>query len=124
MNQQRQTQRGTGESGAQTAQLQQTLMENGRKAMRQFFGLPIQQTLQFQRSAAELLMNGMEAQRWAQDRGVKLTRETMDNYLQTLDSVAQNGRGHPVDTDEGDARTVVPCELVEQTHGRETSPSV
>ena len=90
MNQQRQTQRGAGESGAQTAQLQQTLMENGRKAMRQFFGLPIQQTLQFQRSAAELLMNGMEAQRWAQDQGVKLTRETMDNYLQTLDSVAQN----------------------------------
>lgn len=90
MSQQRQTQRGSGESNAQTAQLQQTLMENGRKAMRQFFEFPLQQTLQFQRSAAELFVNGMEAQQWAQDRGVELTKESMANYLQTLDSFAQN----------------------------------
>jgi len=90
MSQQQQTQQGTGETGAQTAQLQQTLMENGRKAMRQFFELPIQQTLQFQRSAVELFVNSMEAQQLAQDRRMELTRETMHNYLRTLDSVAQN----------------------------------
>ena len=90
MSQQRQTQRETGESSEQTEELQRTLMENGRKAMRQFVELPLQQSLQFQRSAAELFVNGLEAQKWAQERGIELTKNTMGNYLQTLDDVTQN----------------------------------
>jgi len=90
MSQQRQTQRETGESNDETEELQRTLMENGRKAMRQFVELPLQQSLQFQRSAAELFVNGLEAQKWAQERGIELTKNTMGNYLQTLDDVTQN----------------------------------
>jgi hypothetical protein len=90
MSQQPQTARGSGESSEQTAEFQRTLMENGRKAMRQFFELPLQQGLEFQRSAAELFMNGLEAQNWAQRRGIELTKDTMGNYLQSLDNVVQN----------------------------------
>lgn len=90
MSQQRQTQRETGDSNDETEELQRSLMENGRKAMRQFVELPLQQSLQFQRSAAELFVNGLEAQKWAQERGIELTKNTMGNYLQTLDNVTQN----------------------------------
>jgi hypothetical protein len=86
MNQQRQTQQGPDESGGETTRIQQTMVENGRLAMRQFVELP----LQFQRSAAELFMNGLETQKWAQERGIELTRDTVGSYLETLDSVVQN----------------------------------
>lgn len=50
---------------------------------------PLEQTVRFQKGAAELFLNGLRLTTRAQNRGMELTTSLFDNYIQTLEQATR-----------------------------------
>jgi hypothetical protein len=58
--------------------------------MQEAFEFPFSQTMQFQKSAMQLFLNGLEMQEAVQRRGLAFTRQAMDNYFGTMEETASD----------------------------------
>lgn len=70
--------------------MQQNTLENSQQALQQAVELPLEQTVQFQKNATELFLNGLEIGSWAQDQGLELTRDAFSTYIDTMESAVEN----------------------------------
>lgn len=50
----------------------------------------MEQTLRLQRNATEMFMNGMEMGYCAQNQGIDLTRNLLQNYIDTVDDAVRS----------------------------------
>ena len=64
---------------------QQNTTQDSQRALQQAFEAPMEQTLQVQKSAAQMFMNSMELGYWAQNQGLDLTRNLFQNYIDTVE---------------------------------------
>jgi hypothetical protein len=53
------------------------------------FEFPMDQAVRMQRTFAELVLNSLTMGDWLQSRGVELTKQGFDNYIQTLEATSQ-----------------------------------
>ena len=70
--------------------MQQNALGIGQEALNQAVEIPLKQSIEFQKSAGNLFLNGLEMSSWLGDRSAELTREALDTYFQTVDSAAEN----------------------------------
>lgn len=75
---------------SKTLEMQQNTIENGQRALRQAVEFPLEQTVQFQKSAAELFLNGLEIGTWAQRRGMDMTSDAVRSYISTVENTFQD----------------------------------
>lgn len=69
---------------------QQGSSDAGQQFLQQALEVPMEQTIQFQRNAAQILLNGLEMTSWAQSRGMDLTKDMMSTYLDTLEETSRD----------------------------------
>lgn len=74
-------------------------MQQGEWTFEQAMMMPFEQTVQFQRTAAQLFLNGLQLQDSVQRRWTEMTRSLFHNYLDTVDRVSR-------DTEQGVHRQV------------------
>lgn len=67
----------------------ETSTDTDQRAMQQAIKYPIEQTVQFQKGAGQLFLNGLELTNWAQSRGFQMTKQLFDNYISTLEDTAR-----------------------------------
>ena len=63
---------------------------DSQQALQQAFEAPMEQSLQMQKSAAEMFMNSMEMGYWAQNQGIDLTRNLFQNYIDTVEDAVRS----------------------------------
>ncbi|MHB9286515.1 hypothetical protein ACKVMT_05690 [Halobacteriales archaeon Cl-PHB] len=78
------------------AQNQQT-MQDGQQPLQQAIEYPMRQAVQFQRSAAQFFMNGLEMQDWAQQQGIQFTKTLLNSYLQTVERAGEGAARIPTE---------------------------
>jgi len=71
-------------------EMQQDTIENSQRAMQQAVEFPMEQTVEFQKSAAEMMLNGLELGRWAQRQGIDFTNDALTTYITTVENAVQN----------------------------------
>lgn len=71
-------------------QMQQNALDIGQEALDQAVEIPLKQSIELQRSAGKLFLNGLEMGSWLGNRSTQLTREALDTYFQTVDNAAAN----------------------------------
>jgi hypothetical protein len=59
-------------------EMQQDALERSQRTVEQAAEIPIRQTVELQRNAAELFLDGLETGNYLQNRGVELTRDVLD----------------------------------------------
>lgn len=71
-------------------EMQRTTLENSQEALEQAMELPVEQTLEFQKRAAQLFLDGLEMSSWAQNQGVELTRDAFNTYIDTVEDTVRD----------------------------------
>ena len=72
-----------------TVEMQQNAIEQGQQAVEDAVDIPLEQSIQFQKSAGQLFLNGLEIGNWLQNRSMELTRNTLSTYFNTVENAAQ-----------------------------------
>jgi len=75
---------------SKAVEMQQNTLENSQQALEQAIEIPMEQSVEFQRNAAQLFLNGLEMGNWLQNRSVELTRDAFSTYIDTVQSAALN----------------------------------
>jgi len=80
----------TNELMSKTIEMQQNAMTIGQQALDEAVEIPLKQTIELQKSAGQLFLNGIEMSSWLGNRSAQLTRDALDTYFSTVDTAAQN----------------------------------
>lgn len=71
-------------------EMQRDTVENGQRTFQQAVELPLQQTVEFQKSAADAIKNGLQMTNWAQRQGIELTTDALDTYVTTVENAVRD----------------------------------
>lgn len=71
-------------------EMQRHAFDIGQMALGRAIEVPMQQSIELQKSAGQLFRNGLEMSTWFGNRSAALTREALDTYFQTVDIAAEN----------------------------------
>jgi hypothetical protein len=56
---------------------------------RETFEFPMNQAIEYQQTLAQMVLNGLTMGDWFQSRGIELTKQTFNTYLNTLESTSR-----------------------------------
>lgn len=64
--------------------------QNAQQAAQRALEAPLEQTLQFQKTGAEIFLNGLEIMTWTGTRGVDLTKQLLQSYIRTVEDTVRS----------------------------------
>lgn len=75
---------------SEAAETQKRTIEQSQRAFQQAFSVPLEQTVQFQKSAATALVNGLEVGTWAQRQWLDLADDALSTYFDVAEDVVRD----------------------------------